>query len=587
MRLYDLSEAQLNAASHYVDTNKQTYVDRLLDGKKQKSGSCEVSTNLAEAVKDAWLVVEAVPEVQQVKIDTFEQLDKLAPEDCILATNSSSFKSRVIIDKVDPSRRRRCCNVHFQMPPDLNVVELMTCGETDEQILPFLAEQLKKTGLEPVICQAESTGLLFNRIWAAIKRECLMVLSEGVSTPEQIDHLFARTGMKLLPCAGMDAVGLDTVASIEQHYVKERGLDDTHTVKYLEENFLRSGRLGAKSGKGGLYPPGALTKHPTEIDHSASEHNSAAPTLYFLDIGMGEDVKSAKDVLTAGRVCVGFPDGRDIRPIIEGLTAPDGIEVDVNANKIYWTNMGMPGKNDGTIKSASLDGSDAKSLLPQGAVNTPKQIALDSQNQKLYFSDREGLRVHRCNLDGSDHEIILRTGDLENPEHMKDQTRWCVGMYVDAKRGKFYWTQKGGTKAGQGRIFRANIEMPEGATPENRPDVELLFDHLPECIDLDLDLEKEVLYWSDRGEFPVGNTINRAYVGDGSPPEGIATGSKYHTLVRHLHEAIGVKIDTINKHIYFCDLGGAVYRCRLDGSEKKKVYDTDFSFSGLALAFVH
>lgn len=316
----------------------------------------------------------------------------------------------------------------------------------------------------------------------------------------------------------------------------------------------------------------------TVRDEAASHHNPVVPTLYLLDIGMGENVTSSDAALTAGRVCIGFPDGRPMQTVIKGLTAPDGIEVDVESNRMYWTNMGVPAKNDGTIESAALDGSDVKSLLPKGAVNTPKQITIDKQNGKLYFCDREGLRVHRCNLDGSDHEILVKNGDFHNPDHIKDQTRWCVGIAVDVKHSKLYWTQKGGSKAGQGRIFRADIELPKGATPDNRPDVELLFENLPECIDLDLDEDSAVLIWSDRGEYPLGNTINSWKIG---------TEKKYTTLVRHLHEAIGVKVDNINKHIYFCDLGGAVYTCKFDGSEKKKVYDTEFSFTGLALAFQH
>lgn len=96
--------------------------------------------------------------------------------------------------------------------------------------------------------------------------------------------------------------------------------------------------------------------------------------------------------------------------------------------------------------------------------------------------------------------------------------------------GKFYWTQKGFSKAGKGRIFRANIITPLGETAENRSDIETLFQNLPEPIDLDLDPEEEILYWTDRGEYPLGNSVNRAYVG------AITVHGKSEVLTRHLHE---------------------------------------------------
>ena len=84
---------------------------------------------------------------------------------------------------------------------------------------------------------------------------------------------------------------------------------------------------------------------------------------------------------------------------------------------------------------------------------------------------------------------------------------------------KFYWTQKGPDNAGQGRIFRANLEIPKGQTPADRKDIEVLYEDLPEPIDLDLDLANRMMYWTDRGDPPRGNTVNRA-------PMDAATGNR-------------------------------------------------------------
>ncbi|KAH0533454.1 hypothetical protein TsFJ059_002022 [Trichoderma semiorbis] len=178
------------------------------------------------AVQTAWLVIEAVPEKLQIKIDTFSELETHASKDAILASNSSSYKSSEMLGKVKDTTKSRVLNTHYYMPPENMVVELMT------------------------------DGFIFNRLWAAIKRETLSILAEGVSTPEEIDALFIElTRSWGGPCRFMDAVGLDTVALIEDHYIKERQLSPTYTVDFLRREYLDKGRLGAKSPHGGLYPP--------------------------------------------------------------------------------------------------------------------------------------------------------------------------------------------------------------------------------------------------------------------------------------------------------------------------------------------
>ena len=115
----------------------------------------------------------------------------------------------------------------------------------------------------------------------------------------------------------------------------------------------------------------------------------------------------------------------------------------------------------------------------------------------------------RANLDGSKIETLVETGQGDTRPG-RDATKWCVGITVDPERGQIYWTQKGPDDAGLGRIFRASIEIPKGQSAANRTDIEVLFDDLPEPIDLELDLKNRALYWTDRGDPPRGNTVNRA-----------------------------------------------------------------------------
>jgi 3-hydroxyacyl-CoA dehydrogenase/DNA-binding beta-propeller fold protein YncE len=571
--LCDLNEEQRNAATHYIEHSREEYAK--MTGNERDHAKFSTTDDMKSAVQNAWLVVEALPEKLDLKISMMGQLDQHAPNDCILASNSSSYKSRLMLDKVDEKRRLRVCNMHYYMPPGNNVVELMTCGETHGEVLQFLKSKLEDAGMTPAIARKESTGFIFNRLWAAVKRETLLIMAEGVSEPKEIDKLFMTMfkNNPVGPCGMMDAVGLDTVAFIEDNYVQERKLDST-ARDWLQTNFVDKGKLGAKSGKGGLYPPGETTKGSK--DESGHHDNLAAPRLYFLDIGIGSNITDMRKAMTSGSVMTASADGSNVRELVSGQSMPDGIDVSIAAGKLFWTNMGKsPSENNGSVMAANLDGSHVQTIIQEGQVHTPKQIKIDHDNKKLYFCDREGLRIHRCDFDGSNHEVVLQTGDY-NTADIEDQTKWCVGIAVDPKAGKFYWTQKGPSKAGKGRIFRANIQMPSGETASSRSDTELLFDKLPEPIDLEFEQDSQALYWTDRGEYPLGNTLNSAHVGGGD--------LEVKTLARHFHEAIGLKIDEVNKHIYITDLGGTVYRFKMDGSEKKKIYKTDSSYSGIALA---
>ena len=194
------------------------------------------------------MVVEAVPEKVELKRAIFAELDELAQPDAILASNSSSLPtSQMIADVTHPER---ALNTHFYMPPQLNAVELMSCGKTDERVIEALMSKLPEYGLVPFHVRRESDGFIFNRIWAAIKRECLMVVDEGVASPSDVDGLwdiFVRAGVP--PFELMDRVGLDVVLDIEEHYAAIRAGIPEGPRRLLREN-IEQGRLGVKTGRG-------------------------------------------------------------------------------------------------------------------------------------------------------------------------------------------------------------------------------------------------------------------------------------------------------------------------------------------------
>src|SRR6266853_774728 len=221
--------------------------------------------------------------------------------------------------------------------------------------------------------------------------------------------------------------------------------------------------------------------------------------------------------LSGGRVLSAKPDGSDLKTIVsEGRKLPDGIVVDVSAGHLYWTNRGNPSANDGSIDRCDLDGGNITNIVPSGRTFTPKQLQLDDKNKKLYWSDREGMR-----------------------------------------------------------IMRANLEIPKGQTAANRKDIETLYDGLPEPIDLDLDLKNRVMYWTDRGDPPRGNTVNRA-------PMDVTPGARKdpEIIFNHLMEGIGLALDLKNNRIFMTDLGGSAYSANLDGSNKKNVLFAQGNLTG-------
>jgi DNA-binding beta-propeller fold protein YncE len=293
--------------------------------------------------------------------------------------------------------------------------------------------------------------------------------------------------------------------------------------------------------------------------------NNAIGRVFFLDA-------------SAGRILSANADGTDRKVILDGCRIPDGIVVDPEAAHIYWTNMGVPNRNDGSIERADLDGQNRVAIIDEGETFTPKQLHLEKKSGKLYWCDREGMRVMRSNLDGSNIETLVdpSSGDARPGA---DQTKWCVGITVDPDRGQIYWTQKGPDDAEKGRLFRAKIDIPKGETAANRTDIEVLFDGLPEPIDLELDLKNRFIYWTDRGDPPRGNTVARA-----SLDADFKTRPTPEILLTHLMEAIGIALDFKGDRMFLTDLAGTVYSARLDGSEKKPLLAAQGNLTGIAYA---
>jgi 3-hydroxybutyryl-CoA dehydrogenase len=247
IRIFNRTASRAEAAKNFVEQQVESVRDSL-GLRADRPGEVDVVASMERAVSGAWLIIESIAEDPDLKRRVLGELDRIADPDAIIATNSSSYPSSDLIDNVE--HPERVLNAHFLMPPQVNPVELMSCGSTDEALIGALMLRLPQYGLIPFHVRQESIGFIFNRVWAAIKREALMVVQERVATPDEVDHIWQLVfSTPLTPFRMMDRVGLDVVLDIEEHYAGIReGIPQG--PRTLLREYLDRGHLGVKSGQG-------------------------------------------------------------------------------------------------------------------------------------------------------------------------------------------------------------------------------------------------------------------------------------------------------------------------------------------------
>jgi len=196
------------------------------------------------------LMLQCVPERIELKRDILQQLDATAPDDTIIASNSSSYPISELIEGLKLKNDQRILSAHSYWPPETPAIEIMGHDNTNPACVDLMMDRCLQHGFEPFRVKQDSMGYIYNRIWAAIKREALLTASEGVATPEEIDKIF-KSVLKTPkgPFEQMDVVGLDVVLDIEEHYAAKRGNIPERPRAYLK-NLIDEGRLGVKNGNG-------------------------------------------------------------------------------------------------------------------------------------------------------------------------------------------------------------------------------------------------------------------------------------------------------------------------------------------------
>jgi 3-hydroxyacyl-CoA dehydrogenase len=549
------------------------------------------TADMKEALSQADFVQENGPERPDFKIKLFADMDDATPPDSIIASSSSGITPSVM--QTNCKRPERVLVGHpFNPPHIVPLVEVVGGSKTAPEAIQRAIAFYASIGKKPIKLNKELPGHVGNRLQIALYKEIMYLIQQGILSVSDADdavsygpglrwgvmgpslqwHLAGGSGginhfmEHLMPgmVATFNILGTPDVTDELKKTIVDGVLEiaGNRSVDQLalSENKELLGLIKIRANSASVSE--GSNQGPTTND-SPKANGKTSERVFFLDV-------------SGGRIESLNPDGSDRRVVLNGLKRiPDGIDVDVEAGHIYWTNMGNPKANDGSIERADLDGANRKTIVPSGSTFTPKQLKLDKQGGKIYWSDREGMRVLRANLNGSQVETLVDTsqGDARPG---RDETKWCVGIAVDHDGGKIYWTQKGSDNANEGRIFRANIDIPKGETEVDRTDIEVFFDKLPEPIDLDLDLAKRMIYWTDRGNPPKGNSVSRAPIDK--------PGKDQEILVNDLMEGIGLSLDLKNDRMFFSDLGGSVYTAKLDGSQKRPLLVAQGNLTGIAYA---
>jgi len=215
---------------------------------KEILGRIRPTLDLEEAVADADLIIEAVPENAQLKKSILAEVDKLVKEEAIITSNTSSISITELASAL--RRPEKFCGMHFFNPPQLmKLIEIIRGARTSDETVNTIVDVAKRMGKETVVVKKDSAGFVVNRVLVPALNEALYLLWEGVADRDDIDKA-VQLGLNwpVGPLKLLDYVGLDTTLAIAEVLQKE--LDPKYQPCPLLRQMVRAGLLGRKTGKG-------------------------------------------------------------------------------------------------------------------------------------------------------------------------------------------------------------------------------------------------------------------------------------------------------------------------------------------------
>ncbi|SET53279.1 3-hydroxybutyryl-CoA dehydrogenase [Salinibacillus kushneri] len=252
--VYDISEEAIKKAQERVTKLKSGYQNNLNATEEEVNAAYNrmfFSSDLSKAVENADLVIEAVPEVVEIKKEFYSNLSKVTPEKTIFATNSSTFLPSQFAEET--GRPEKFLALHFANEIwKNNTAEIMKHPGTDEQVFHDVIEFAKAIGMVALPLHKEQPGYILNSLLVPLLDAAEKLLVNDVADVETIDKTWMiATGAPNGPFAILDVVGINTAFNIVQDKAKKTG-DPLYKklAKFLKEEYLDKGKLGVESGEG-------------------------------------------------------------------------------------------------------------------------------------------------------------------------------------------------------------------------------------------------------------------------------------------------------------------------------------------------
>jgi len=254
VNVYDINDEALEQAKERISKLKPRYREDLGASEEElNAAQSRISffSDLAEAVRDADLVIEAVPEVAEIKTGFYKKLGKAAPEKTIFATNSSTLLPSQFAEAT--GRPEKFLSLHFANEIwKNNTAEIMKHPGTDETVFQEVIEFAKAIGMIALPLYKEQPGYILNSLLVPFLDAAQLLLIKGVADPETIDKTWmAATGAPKGPFAILDVVGIKTAYNITLAKAKATGNPDLEKVaEMLKKEYIDKGKLGVETGEG-------------------------------------------------------------------------------------------------------------------------------------------------------------------------------------------------------------------------------------------------------------------------------------------------------------------------------------------------
>lgn len=254
VHIYDLTKEKLTNAITAISINLDLYVDNELissDEKERALGQIQITSNLEESLDDTTFVIEAIPEDLQLKWDLYRILETICAQDVIIASNTSTIPlTKLIQHSIHPER---FIIAHFLNPaPLVPLVEVIKHKNTSNHVVKTTLSLLKKAGKTPILLKKEIKGFVVNRIQAALLREALALIDDGVVDSEDMDQIIKDgPGFRwafIGPIETVDYGGLDTWKRIFDSLFPD--LNNSQTAPNHINELVKENKLGAKTGEG-------------------------------------------------------------------------------------------------------------------------------------------------------------------------------------------------------------------------------------------------------------------------------------------------------------------------------------------------